>query len=54
LAKQHVIFGNTGETLTLAHESIDRHSFMPGLILACQRVQALKSMYYGLEKLLDL
>ena len=54
LAKQHVIFGNTGETLTLAHESIDRHSFMPGLILACQRVQQLKSMYYGLEKLLDL
>jgi 4-hydroxy-tetrahydrodipicolinate reductase len=54
LAKQHVIFGNTGETLTLAHESIDRHSFMPGLILACQRVQALKSMYYGLEKLFDL
>ena len=49
LAKQHVIFGNTGETLTIAHESIDRHSFMPGLILACQGVQQIKTMYYGLE-----
>ncbi len=54
LAKQHVIFGNTGETLTIAHESIDRHSFMPGLILACQHVQQLKTLYYGLEQLIDL
>ncbi|PJD92850.1 MAG: 4-hydroxy-tetrahydrodipicolinate reductase [Legionella sp.] len=54
LAKQHVIFGNTGETLTIAHESIDRASFMPGLILACQRVQQLNTLYYGLEQLIEL
>lgn len=52
LAKQQVIFGNTGETLTITHESIDRNSFMPGLLLACQHVQHLKTLYYGLESLI--
>ena len=52
LANQQVIFGNTGETLTLTHNSLDRSSFMPGLILACQKVQALKTLFYGLEHLL--
>lgn len=54
LARQQIIFGNSGETLTLCHDSIDRASFMPGVILACQRVQTLPSLYYGLEQLLDL
>lgn len=53
LARQQVIFGSSGETLTLTHDSIDRASFMPGVILACQRVQQLDSLYYGLEQLLD-
>ncbi len=53
LARQHVIFGNTGETLTITHDSIDRSSFMPGLILACQRVQQLDTLYYGLEHLIN-
>jgi 4-hydroxy-tetrahydrodipicolinate reductase len=52
LAQQQVIFGNTGETLSIKHESIDRASFMPGIILACQRVQHLKGLHYGLEDLL--
>ncbi|WP_028389432.1 4-hydroxy-tetrahydrodipicolinate reductase [Legionella fairfieldensis] len=52
IAHQQVIFGSGGETLTLTHNSIDRASFMPGLILACQRVQQLDSLYYGLEQLL--
>lgn len=52
LATQQVIFGNNGETLTISHASIDRTCFMPGLILACQRVQQLNSLYYGLEYLL--
>lgn len=52
LAKQHVVFGNTGETLTITHDSIDRSSFMPGVILACQHVGELKTLYYGLEHLL--
>lgn len=53
LARQQVIFGNLGETLTITHDSIDRSSFMPGIILACERVQALKTLYYGLEQLID-
>ncbi|KTC87008.1 4-hydroxy-tetrahydrodipicolinate reductase [Legionella brunensis] len=52
VARQHVIFGNSGETLTITHDSIDRISFMPGIILACQKVKNLKSLYYGLEHLL--
>lgn len=54
VAKQEIIFGNTGETLTLAHECIDRSAYMPGLILACEGVQNLKTLYYGLEKLIEL
>ncbi|MCP0914720.1 4-hydroxy-tetrahydrodipicolinate reductase [Legionella sp. 27cVA30] len=53
LAAQQVIFGNPGETLSIVHNSIDRISFMPGLLLACQRVQRLNSLYYGLEHLLN-
>jgi 4-hydroxy-tetrahydrodipicolinate reductase len=49
LARQQVIFGNIGDTLTITHETIDRSAFMPGLILACQKVQALDGLYYGLE-----
>lgn len=52
LAQQSVIFGNQGETLTLSHNTGDRSSFMPGLILACQRVTGFKTLYYGLETLL--
>lgn len=52
LARQQVIFGNTGETLTITHDSIDRSSFMPGIILACQKVQELDTLYYGLESLI--
>lgn len=53
LARQEVIFGSIGETLTITHQSIDRASFMPGLILACQRVGELNALYYGLENLLE-
>ena len=53
LAEQVVMFGQTGETLTLTHRTIDRISFMPGLRLACLQVQALDGLVYGLDKLLD-
>lgn len=53
VAKQEIIFGNSGETLSLTHECIDRSAYMPGLILACEGVQTLKSLYYGLEKLIE-
>jgi 4-hydroxy-tetrahydrodipicolinate reductase len=53
VAKQEVIFGNVGETLSITHNSIDRASFMPGIILCCQKVQTIQSLYYGLEQFLD-
>jgi 4-hydroxy-tetrahydrodipicolinate reductase len=52
LAQQDVIFGQHGETLTLTHRTIDRASFMPGLVLACQRVTSLTTLCYGLEHVL--
>jgi len=52
VARQSVIFGSRGETLTIAHESIDRQSFMPGIIFSCQQVMHLKYLVYGLESLL--
>lgn len=52
LAKQMVIFGGPGETLSITHECIDRNAFMPGIILACQGVTRLTALHYGLEVLI--
>jgi 4-hydroxy-tetrahydrodipicolinate reductase len=52
LARQQVIFGNKGETLSIIDDSIDRSCFMPGIILACQKVLELNTMIYGLEHIL--
>jgi len=53
VAHQEVIFGGVGQTLTLRHDSIDRASFMPGVLMACKRVRGLKRLVHGLENLLD-
>lgn len=52
VAHQEVIFGGTGQTLTIRHDSISEESFMPGLLLAIRRVRSLPGLVYGLEKLL--
>ncbi|MDF1646610.1 MAG: 4-hydroxy-tetrahydrodipicolinate reductase [Legionellaceae bacterium] len=52
LAEQNVMFGQTGETLTIRHQTMDRISFMPGLRLACQTVQTLNGLVYGLDHIL--
>ncbi len=53
VAHQEVIFGGEGQTLTLRHDSIDRRSFMPGVLLAVRKVAALAERFtVGLEKLL--
>lgn len=52
LAHEQVIFGATGETLTLRHDSIDRSCFMPGILLACEKVIHLNKLVYGLETIL--
>jgi 4-hydroxy-tetrahydrodipicolinate reductase len=53
VAHQEVIFGDLGQTLTIRHDSIDRESFMPGVLLAIRRVGELtESPLVGLEHLL--
>jgi 4-hydroxy-tetrahydrodipicolinate reductase len=53
VAHQEVLFGGPGQTLTIRHDSIDRHSFMPGVLLAVRKVGSLeRSPTIGLENLL--
>lgn len=52
IAKQDVIFGSYGETLTISHNSLNRECFMPGVLLACRKSLQLKQLIYGLENLL--
>ncbi len=53
VAHQEVLFGGEGQTLALRHDSIDRVSFMPGVVLAVRRVAELPDRFtVGLEKLL--
>ncbi len=53
VAHQEVIFGGYGEILTLRHDSLDRKSFMPGVVLACKKIAAHTGLTYGLEYYLD-
>ncbi len=52
VAHQEVVFGGQGQTLTLRHDSLDRSSFMPGVVLACREVAGLDGLVVGLEHLL--
>lgn len=53
VAHQEVVFGGEGQTLSIRHDSIDRSSFMPGVVLAVRRVGELSDPFtVGLEKLL--
>jgi 4-hydroxy-tetrahydrodipicolinate reductase len=54
VAHQEVIFGGQGEVLTVRHDSLDRASFMPGVLLAVQAVAARPGFTVGLEPLLGL
>jgi 4-hydroxy-tetrahydrodipicolinate reductase len=54
VAHQEVIFGGAGQTLSIRHDSVDRWSFMPGVLLAVRRVADLPERFVvGLEHLLD-
>lgn len=54
VAHQEVLFGGPGQTLTIRHDSTSEESFMPGLMLAIQKVGALRELVEGLEHVLDL
>ena len=53
VAHEEVIFGNPGETLTLRHDSYDRSSFMPGVLLAIRSVETRPGLTVGLEHLIS-
>ena len=52
VAHQEVILGLPGQTLTIRHDSSDRTSFMPGVLLAIRRVKQIKGVVIGLEHIL--
>ena len=54
VAHQEVILASTGQTLSIRHDSIDRSSFMPGVVHAVKKVSSLDGLTVGLEHLLDL
>jgi 4-hydroxy-tetrahydrodipicolinate reductase len=54
IAHQEVLFGGEGETLTLRHDSLDRVSFMPGVIAAVRAVPGTKGLTIGIEGILGL
>lgn len=51
-AHQEVILGTAGQTLVLRHDSLDRSSFMPGVVLAVRRIASLPGLTVGLDSLL--
>lgn len=54
VAHQEVLFGTEGETLTIRHDSIDRSSFMPGVLLGVRSIVDRPGLTVGLESLLGL
>lgn len=54
VAHQEVIFGGPGEMLTIRHDSLDRQSFMPGVLLGIKKVVQVPGLTFGLENFLEL
>lgn len=54
VAHQEVLFGTTGQSLTIRHDSYDRGSFMPGVLLAVKRIAERPGLTVGLDSLLSI
>jgi 4-hydroxy-tetrahydrodipicolinate reductase len=54
VAHQEILFGTQGETLTIRHDSMDRTSFVPGVLLAVRHVQERPGLTVGIEPLLGM
>jgi 4-hydroxy-tetrahydrodipicolinate reductase len=54
VANQAVVFGDVGQTLTLRHDTVDRTSFMPGVVLAVREIPKRSGLVIGLEELMGL
>lgn len=53
VAHQEVLFGGQGQTLSIRHDSVDRTSFMPGVVLAIREVGKRSGLIVGLESLME-
>ena len=53
IASQEVILGTTGQSLAIRHDTFDRTSFMPGVLLAVRRVADRPGLTVGIDSLLD-
>ena len=54
IANQEVILGTQGQTLTIRHDTTDRASFMPGVLLACKKISEHRGLTIGLEPFLNI
>jgi 4-hydroxy-tetrahydrodipicolinate reductase len=54
VAHQEVLFGGLGETLTIRHDSLDRESFMPGVLAAVREVPNRPGLTFGIDDILGL
>ena len=54
VANQEVVLGTQGQTLTIRHDTVDRVSFMPGVVLACKKIAERKGVTLGLDDLLGI
>jgi 4-hydroxy-tetrahydrodipicolinate reductase len=54
VAHQEVLFGDAGEIFTLRHDSMNRSSFMPGVLLGVRRIVSAPGLTFGLENFMDL
>jgi 4-hydroxy-tetrahydrodipicolinate reductase len=54
VAHQEIVFGTEGETLTIRHDSLNRSSFMPGVLLAVRAISTRPGLTVGIEPLLQL
>lgn len=54
VASQEVLLGAPGQYLKIRHDSIDRASYMPGVLMACQHIVDRAELVYGLETILEL
>jgi 4-hydroxy-tetrahydrodipicolinate reductase len=54
VAHQEVLLGTTGQTLSIRHDSYDRASFMPGVLLAVRKIAEMPGLTIGLDALLGL
>ena len=54
VANQEVLMGTNGQTLSIRHDTIDRTSFMPGVLLGCKRIADFEGLTLGLDAFLEL